>query len=146
MTTIPEQLIVQPQEFQAFCSHLATCDTFGFDTEFVGENSYHPELCLIQVATPQRLALIDPLALESLESFWKLVVDPQRTVVVHAGREEIRLCHIASGQTPGRLVDLQIAAGLAGLTYPLGHGPLVQQVLQKRLSKGETLTEWRSRR
>jgi ribonuclease D len=46
---------------------------------------------------------------------------------------------------PGNLFDLQIAAGLAGLPYPLGHGNLVQQVLGIRLRKGETLTEWRNR-
>jgi ribonuclease D len=34
---------------------------------------------------------------------------------------------------------------LAGLPYPLGHGPLVSQVLGIRLAKGETLTEWRTR-
>ena len=47
--------------------------------------------------------------------------------------------------TPGNLFDLQIAAGLVGMTYPLGHGPLVGQVLDVHLSKGETRTEWRDR-
>ena len=40
---------------------------------------------------------------------------------------------------------MQIAAGLAGLTYPLGHGTLVHQLLGVQLTKGETLTEWRNR-
>src|SRR5204862_8016315 len=60
-------------------------------------------------------------------------------------REEIRLCQLASGRAPGNLIDLQLAAGLAGLAYPLGHGSLVQQVLGIALSKGETLTEWGKR-
>src|SRR5262249_40840535 len=50
-----------------------------------------------------------------------------------------------TGQTPGNLFDLQIAAGLVGLPYPLGHGNLVGQVLRVQLAKGETLTEWRDR-
>jgi ribonuclease D len=140
-----EHLVVTADDLHTCCSHLARCETFGFDTEFVGENSYHPELCLLQVATPSTLYLIDPLALDSLDPFWDLVVDPGRTVVVHAGREEVRLCHIACGKTPTNLVDLQIAAGMVGLPYPLGHGPLIQHVLGKRISKGETLTEWRTR-
>ena len=65
--------------------------------------------------------------------------------MVHAGREEVRLCHLWSGEVPGNLFDLQIAAGLAGLPYPLGHGNLVNQVLGVQISKGETLTEWRNR-
>src|SRR5262249_14390349 len=78
-------------------------------------------------------------------AFWKLVIDPARQVVVHAGREEVRLCQLWAGSPPGNLFDLQIAAGLVGLTYPIGHGPLVNQVLRIRLAKGETLTEWRER-
>src|SRR5205823_8793536 len=64
---------------------------------------------------------------------------------VHAGREEVRLCHHWTGRTPGNLFDLQIAAGLVGMTYPLGHGNLVNQLLGVQLAKGETLTEWRTR-
>jgi ribonuclease D len=140
------EVLVHTAEQLAQCrDHLAKARRFGFDTEFVGEESYHPRLCLIQVATAEALHLIDPLALDALEPFWDLVVDPANQVIVHAGREEVRLCHIWSGQTPGNLFDLQIAAGLVGLPYPLGHGALVHQVLGKKLSKAETLTEWRSR-
>src|SRR5207237_9144737 len=49
------------------------------------------------------------------------------------------------GRMPGALCDLQIAAGLVGLTYPLSHGSLVSQLLGVQLAKGETLTEWRDR-
>ncbi len=140
-----EQLIQSSEELGQVCAHLSACHRFGLDTEFVGEESYHPHLCLIQIATPEKLLLIDPLALPSLEPLWKVIVDPANEVVVHAGREEVRLCHLWSGQTPANLFDLQIAAGLVGYSYPLGHGPLVSQVLGKNLPKGETLTEWRTR-
>ncbi len=140
-----EEIVTQPEELAACCAELARCSCFGFDTEFVGEDTYHPSLCLVQVATPDRLFLIDPLTTGPLDAFWQLVVDPVRVVVVHAGREEVRLCRLWTGQTPGNLFDLQLAAGLAGWTYPLGHGTLVHQVLGVQMSKGETLTEWRHR-
>lgn len=140
-----EVLIHTAAGLQQCCAQLAKSHRFGFDTEFVGEESYHPRLCLIQVATNDALYLIDPLALPSLEPFWQLVVDPANQVVVHAGREEVRLCHIWSGETPGNLFDLQIAAGLVGFPYPLSHGALVGQVLGKKMAKAETLTEWRTR-
>jgi ribonuclease D len=124
---------------------LAAGHRFGLDTEFVGEDSYHPHLCLLQVATADALYIIDPLAVGPLDAFWEVVVDPANLVIVHAGREEVRLCYLWSGQVPGNLFDLQIAAGLAGLAYPLGHGNLVSQVLGVQLAKGETLTEWRNR-
>jgi ribonuclease D len=118
---------------------------FGFDTEFIGEDSYHPHLCLIQVATAERLYLIDPLGLDNLDAFWELMADPDRVTVVHAGREEIRMCQLHLGKPPGNVFDIQVAAGLVGAGYPAGHATLVQHFLKVRLSKGETLTDWSRR-
>ena len=140
-----EQFIHSPEDLGSLCADLSACRRFGLDTEFVGEDSYHPRLCLIQIATTEKLLLIDPFTVGSLDPLWKVIVDPANEVIVHAGREEVRLCHLWCGQTPANLFDLQIAAGLVGYSYPLGHGPLVSQVLGKSLSKGETLTEWRTR-
>ncbi|MFO0877352.1 MAG: HRDC domain-containing protein [Gemmataceae bacterium] len=140
-----EEIVQTAEALQECCRFLATCPIIGLDTEFVGEESYHPRLCLVQVATPGRLFLIDPFSTGPLDNFWKLLLDPQRTVVVHAGREEVRLCRLWSGHSPPNLFDLQLAAGLVGLPYPLGHGTLIGQLLGTRLTKGETLTEWRRR-
>jgi ribonuclease D len=145
MPDLPEQLVTRPPELAACCDYLAACRRFGFDTEFVGEDTYHPRLCLIQVATAERLLLIDPLTVGALDAFWQLLVDPANLVVVHGGREEVRLCHRWTGRTPANLFDLQLAAGLVGLTYPLGHAALVGQILGVQLTKAETLTEWRER-
>lgn len=145
MNDLQEQIVTRPEDLPACCEYLAGCREIGFDTEFVGEDTYHPHLCLVQVATAERLILIDPLTVGPLDAFWQLVTDPNRLVIVHAGREEVRLCHLWTGRAPGNLFDLQIAAGMVGMIYPLGHGNLVSQVLGVQLRKGETLTEWRDR-
>src|SRR5260370_1409444 len=147
MDQIAEVVVPDAAALADCCAHLARCVQVGLDTEFVGEDSFHPKLCLIQLATPDTLYLIDPFAFaeEELRSVWDLLADPARTLVVHAGREEIRLCHRAVGRTPGNLFDLQIVAGMVGLVYPIGHGTLVGEVLGHRMTKGETLTEWRTR-
>ncbi len=145
MADLQEQIVATAHDLSACCEYLSACRRFGFDTEFVGEDTYHPRLCLVQVATEERLILIDPLTVGPLDAFWKLVVDPSNLVVVHAGREEVRLCHLWTGSIPGNFFDLQIAAGLVGLAYPLGHAVLVNHLLGVRLAKGETLTEWRER-
>jgi len=142
---LAEVIVAEPEELAACCTYLASCPHFGFDTEFVGEQTYHPRLCLVQVATAERLFLIDPETVGPLDAFWDIVVDPAHLVIVHAGREEVRLCHLWTGRTPGNLFDLQIAAGLVGLAYPLSHAALVSQLLGVQMVKGETLTEWRSR-
>src|SRR5262245_62119476 len=110
MPELPREIVATPDTLAACCEQVAAAAEFGFDTEFVGEDSYYPELCLVQVATAQRLYLIDPLTAGPLDAFWALVTDPARRVVVHAGREEIRVCHFASGQPPGDLFDLQLEA------------------------------------
>ena len=140
-----EKLVAQPADLSACIQHLNRAKCFGLDTEFIGESSYHPRLCLVQVASVDGLYLIDPLAVGPLDAFWNAVIDPANEVIVHAGREEIRMCYLASGKAPANLVDLQIAAGLAGLHYPLGHGGLVKEVLGVTLPKAETLTEWAAR-
>jgi ribonuclease D len=145
MPDLREEIVARPEELVGCCAFLASQPHFGFDTEFVGEDSYHPSLCLVQVAADDRLFLIDPLTAGPLDEFWRLVVDPARVKVVHAGREEVRLCRLWGGQVPGNLFDLQIAAGLVGYNYPLSHGALVHQTLGAHLPKGETRTEWRDR-
>jgi ribonuclease D len=145
MSDLPQQLVESRDELAACCDHLAGCSALGFDTEFIGEDTYHPHLCLVQVATAERLFVIDPFAAGPLDRFWELVADPARVAVVHAGREEIRMCKLGCGRPPGSLFDLQIAAGLVGLGYPMGHAALVHQLLKVQLSKAETLTDWARR-
>jgi ribonuclease D len=145
MADLPEAIVTQPEELTECCTHLAAAPQIGMDTEFVGEDTYHPHLCLIQVATAERRYLIDPLTVGPLDAFWQIITDPAHLVIVHAGREEIRICRLATGRVPENFFDLQIAAGLVGPIYPMGHGALVNQLLGVQLSKAETLTEWRSR-
>lgn len=142
---LPERIVEDTAAFSSLIAELERVDHFAFDTEFVGEDTYIPVLCLVQVATRHALYLIDPIALQDVTPFWKVVADPAKTVVVHGGREEVRLCRQWAGTPPGNLVDLQVSAGLLGMGFPTGMAAIVQSVLGHRLNKSETLTEWRAR-
>jgi ribonuclease D len=142
---LPENLVTHPAQLVACLDHLAGVSVIGFDTEFVGEDQYRPELCLVQVATAEKLFVIDPFSCGSLDGFWNLLLDPKKTTVVHAGREDIRICYFAVGSPPASVFDVQLAAGLVGFPYPIGYGGLVQDLLGQRMTKGETLTDWRRR-
>src|SRR5258708_15888706 len=98
MPDLSEQIVTEPKELEACCQYLSTCQRLGLDTEFVGEDSYHPHLCLVQVATEDRLILIDPLTAGPLDDFWKLIIDPARQVILPAVRADAPLspltaCH-----------------------------------------------------
>ncbi len=133
------------EELNEFCREIAACEVIGFDTEFVSEDRYRPQLCLIQVAAGDRLAVIDPLAMESTAAFWDLLTEPRRAVVAHAAREESRFCYRFTGKPIAALFDTQLTAGFVGLEYPAALGTLVYRLVGKTLSKGETRTNWRTR-
>ena len=127
------------------CGRLAGARSIGFDTEFVSEDSYRPELCLLQVAAGDVLAVVDTKEVADLVPFWNLLTEPGRQSVAHAAREEMLFCHRAIGRMPTDLFDVQLAAGLVGLEYPAAYGTLISRLLGQTLPKGETRTDWRRR-
>lgn len=137
--------ITTDRQLEEFCQRLTDAPSIAFDTEFVSEHTYRPELCLIQVAAGDSLAVIDPLGIKDVTPFWRLLAAPGHETLVHAGREELLFCLGATGQAPHDLFDIQIAAGLIGYEYPAGYGSLMYKLLGKRLNKGETRTDWRRR-
>lgn len=116
-----------------------------FDTEFVSEHTYRSQLCLVQVAAPGILAVIDTLKARDLAPFWKLLAEPGRTTVVHAGREEFGFILHAIQARPANLFDVQVAAGLVDHDYPAGYASIVRRFLNLPTNKGETRTDWRQR-
>ena len=117
----------------------------GFDTEFVGETTYEPQLCLIQIATQEGIFVIDPLVGLDLSEFWEAMTAPGREVVALAARQELLFCLRYAGRLPGIVFDPQVTAGLVGYAYPLSHTNLVQRVLNARIDGGEAYTDWRQR-
>jgi ribonuclease D len=137
--------ITTDQDLEKFCRDLRDAERIAFDTEFVSEHTYRPQLCLIQVAAGDRLAVIDPQTIRDVSSFWKLLAAPGHETIVHAGREELLFCLGATAAAPHDLFDVQIAAGLIGFEYPAGYGSLLAKLMGQRLQKGETRTDWRRR-
>ncbi len=115
------------------------------DTEFVAEDCYRPDLCLLQISTRDHVFIVDPKGIRDISAVWEIIVSPQRTVVVHAGREEILFAYRATGRSIPKLFDVQVAVGLLGGEYPASYGKLLQRVLGVSVAKGETRTDWRKR-
>ena len=138
-------LIATPQALQELVDHIRAAGRFAFDTEFVSEDTFEPVLCLIQVATRDRLAVVDPLKVADIGPFWDVVNDPSIEVVMHAAGEDLRICRFQTGTVPRRVFDVQIAAGFVGFGYPLSHSNLVHQALKVSVAGGETRTDWRRR-
>lgn len=138
-------LVTETGQMRELCDRLQKSDRIAFDTEFVPEYTFTPQLCLIQVATDDLFAVVDPLAVADLGPFWEAVLRPGCEVIVHAGKEEMNFCLNFSGRLPERVVDIQLAGGLAGLGFPTSYSNLAQRLLDANPSSGETRTDWRKR-
>ena len=142
----PDVLYVESQsQIDEFCDACRKEGRFAFDTEFVMEESFQPELCLIQLATTDRVVVIDPYKDLDAGPIWELVADPEVESIVHSGQEDLAMCVYHTGRAPRNVYDTQIAAGFAGLGYPLSLQKLVQSTTNVRLHKSKTLTDWRRR-
>ncbi len=141
----PFEVIATDSCFRDLTERLGDASFVAFDTEFVSEHTYRSQLCLLQVAAPGILAVIDTLAVREIEPFWRLLTEPGRKTIVHAGREEMGFILHAIGDRPADLFDVQVAAGLVDHDYPAGYAAIVRRFLGGEASKGETRTDWRKR-
>lgn len=140
-----EPLIDNQQDFEVLCADIREAGLVAFDTEFVAEHSYHPELCLMQFATRDRCVAVDPFELEDLTPWWEIMADEEVKIIVHGGQAEIRFCLIEGNLKPANLYDTQIAEAFRSRSYPLSYVNLVQRVLKIRPSGKETRTNWKRR-
>ncbi|MFP6764068.1 MAG: HRDC domain-containing protein [Planctomycetaceae bacterium] len=139
-----EGLITDQGEFDELCAHIRDSGIVAFDTEFISESTYRPRLCLVQIATRERCAAVDPFEVD-LSAWWEIMLDDVTTIVVHAAREEARFCMTNTGETPRMLVDVQLAEGLRSASYPLSYERLIGRVLGRQVISSETRTDWQRR-
>ena len=145
VTHAPPTLVTTDEQLRELIDHVRAAGTFAYDSEFIGELTYFPKLCLVQAATSERVALIDPLAGVDLRPFWDIIADESVEKVVHAGQQDIEPVFRHINRAAANVFDTQVAAGLAGLPYPLSLSKLVQEVAGARLGKGLTFTHWDQR-
>jgi len=146
MPTADANLMIKTQEeFEQLCAAVRHAPQIAFDTEFIPERTYTPELCLVQVATDKIVTAFDPLGLPDVTPFWQALVETEAEVIVHAGKHEMDFCVAATQKLPSRLVDVQLAAGFVGLGYPISYTNLVSRVLNVHVHSAETRTDWSHR-
>jgi ribonuclease D len=141
----PAAVVTDDQALTELIAELRTTGSFAYDSEFIGELTYFPHLCLIQVASEARVALIDPLADLDLRPFWELIADPGVEKIVHAGEQDLEPVYRHVGKLAANVVDTQISAGFIGLPYPLSLAKIVQELTGVRLGKGLTFSHWDQR-
>ncbi len=133
---------------QALTDYLTTirdADWVILDTEFIREKTYFPKLCLIQVATADTLACVDPLAISDLGIFFEWLQRPEMIKVFHAAWQDLEIIHYLSGNVPTPIFDSQIAAAVLGIGDQMGYARLVESMLGIQLDKSQSRTDWSRR-
>ncbi|HEV2044193.1 MAG TPA: ribonuclease D, partial [Sphingomicrobium sp.] len=140
-------LISDTKTLTALIDRLSTMPFVAVDTEFMRENSYWPELCLIQIASSDEAAAIDPMADGiDLKPLLDLLVENRDVLkIFHAGGQDLEIVHNLTGKTPVPLFDTQIAAMALGFGEQVGYSNLIESMLGHVLDKGARFTDWSRR-
>lgn len=139
-------LVTTTEDLSALCVRLADQPFIALDTEFMRENSYYPDLCLIQVASVEEAAIIDTKSSKlSLEPLFTLLTNENVLKVVHAGGQDMEIFFGLMGRIPAPLFDTQIAGMALGYGEQVGYQQLIEQTLGVHLNKGARFTDWSRR-
>jgi ribonuclease D len=140
-------LITDSKALAELCEKFSTADFVAVDTEFMRENSYYPDLCLVQLSDGKEAAAIDPKADGiDLQPMLELLCNNEEVLkVFHAGGQDIEIFFNMSGTTPHPMFDTQIAAMALGQGEQIGYSNLVELWLGIQLDKGARFTDWSRR-
>lgn len=140
-------LIEDSGTLASLCARLAQKPYVVVDTEFMRENSYWPELCLIQIADDEEAAAIDPMASGiDLKPLLDLLTENEEVLkIFHAGGQDIEIVYNLTGKTPHPLFDTQVAAMALGQGEQIGYSNLVDAYLGITIDKGARFTDWSRR-
>jgi len=123
---------------------LAGTERIALDTEFMRERTYYAKLCLVQLATADVLAVVDPLAVSDLGPLWDVVTGGPE-IVLHAAGQDLEIIAGLSGGVPRRHFDTQVAAAFVGYGDSIGYSRLVDRVIGHTPGHSEAYTDWTRR-
>jgi ribonuclease D len=139
-------LITRSEDLVPLVERISEQPFVAVDTEFMRENTYWPDLCLIQIASAEEAAAIDPKADLDLSPLLSLLVENEDVLkVFHAGGQDLEIIHNLTGKVPHPLFDTQIAGMALGHGEQVGYSNLIESMLGHSIDKGARFTDWSRR-
>lgn len=135
----PHRWVDQQDELESIVLELLDQPRYAIDTEFHRERTYYPALALVQIAWPDNLVLIDPLALDI--TALRPLFESDVVAVFHAAQQDLDVLTHAVGAVPERFFDTQIAGGFVGYGTP-SLVSLLNGEIGVNPPKGDRLTDW----
>jgi ribonuclease D len=140
------RIVTNTADLKALIGELENAPYLALDTEFLRDQTYWPKLCLIQVASPDVAAIIDPLADGiDLKPFYELLKNPKIVKVFHAARQDIEIFQQQGGVIPDPLFDSQVAAMVCGHGDAASYETLARKIANVEIDKSSRFTDWSRR-
>ena len=145
---LPRLTVVRVEDsssFESLLSGISGLDRIGLDAERASGFRYSNRAYLIQIATPDTIYLVDPVALEGVkgwsEKLARAMARPEW--ILHSATQDLP-CLAELGIKPTRIFDTELAARIAGVEK-FGLASLALQLLDLELEKEHSAADWSKR-
>jgi len=139
------QYIDTPDQLTELCEKIRKSPWIALDTEFLREKTYYPKFCLLQIATLDWVACVDPITLTDLGELFDVIYAPSIIKVFHSCHQDLEIFYQLTGRVPSPIFDTQVAAPLLGYQDNPGYAMLVSSFLNINLNKAHTRADWSKR-
>jgi ribonuclease D len=142
--SVSVRLVQSQAELESLFERFRGEPLLAVDTEAASFHRFHDRVYLLQLSSRQETAVVDPLAVTSLEPLSNALRDPDVEIVFHDADYDLRLLRAEYGLEAVNLFDTRIAAQL--LNEPgVGLAALLEKYLDVRLDKRFQRADWSAR-
>ena len=135
---LPGEIVSQSAQLDVAVQGMVGSPAIALDTESNSFHHYPEQLCLIQIATRNKVHIIDTISLKDLAPLKEVLVDDSIMKVVHGADYDVRSLDRHYGFRIRNLYDTNIAARFAGITQ-VGLVALVKDLLGVSINKSKRL-------
>ncbi len=140
------ELVENQSRFLRVVETLQEQPRMAIDLESNGFFRYPEQVCLIQIAIPGRVFIVDPLALDCVAPLGRVLSDDSVEIILHSGDHDIRSLDRDWGFRLTSLFDTSIAAAFTSMNR-LGLAAVLESSLHISLTKDKKLqrSDWTMR-
>ena len=107
--------------------------------------TYYPRPCLLQIADPQQVSLIDLISVTDCSAVCQIVAETEKTKVMHGCEQDLEVLNQLCGHEIQTVFDTQLAAAFMDYGYQVGYKSLVARCMDVRLENEQTRSDWTKR-
>ena len=134
--------IKQDSELENAILDLHNEEIICVDTEFEWRKTYFPIISLIQIATKNKIYIIDCLECKSLSCLENIFCDDKKLFIFHASRSDTTVISKSLNILIKNVFDIQIAENILANDKSKSYQHLVYKYFKINLAKSETHSNW----